>query len=208
MKVVTAREMQHIDSMTIREFGISGLVLMERAGLAVSCRIKELFGRKRIIVIAGSGNNGGDGLVVARHLHNEMYDVRVFLTSDPLNLSSDARVQHEAAEKFGVEVRPVSELLNNNAAIFSRHSLIVDAIFGTGLSKPVTGNLSDVINLINQSGLPVLSVDIPSGISSDDGQAMGNAVKAFCTISFGLPKRGHLLHPLSPSHQRGLDSTR
>ncbi len=195
MKVVTAREMQDIDIRTIQDFGISGPVLMERAGLAVSGRVKGLFGRKKIVVIAGSGNNGGDGLVAARHLLNDGWDVSVFLTSEPRNLGRDAQMQHKAAELFGLSVRPVEDLLTGHSSVFSRHSLIIDAIFGTGLSKPVTGTISDVIDLINRSGLPVLSVDIPSGISSDNGQVMGNAVEACYTVTFGLPKRGHFLYP-------------
>lgn len=195
MKVVTAKEMMDIDRKTIDEFGISGLVLMERAGLSVTQRIKELFGRKKIIVIAGSGNNGGDGLVTARHLHNEGWDVNVYLTSQRRRLSSDAMVQYRAAKEFGVSMHPIEDLFVRHQPIFGQHTLIVDAILGTGLSKPVTGLFADVIKLINKTGLPVLSVDIPSGISSDNGQALGHAVKAYCTVTFGLPKRGHLLYP-------------
>ena len=195
MKVVTAKEMKEIDSKTIREFGLSSIVLMERAGLAVSERIKELFGRKKIIVISGSGNNGGDGLVVARHLHNEGWDVNVFLTSGQNDLSKEAFVQYKTAKQFGVSIQVIDELFVHHPAVLSRHALIIDAILGTGLSKPVTGKLAEVITLINRTGLPVVSVDIPSGVSSDDGQVMGNAVKASCTFTFGLPKRGHLLYP-------------
>ncbi len=195
MKVVTAREMKDIDSKTIQEFGISSLVLMERAGLAVICRIKEMFGRKQIIVISGSGNNGGDGLAIARQLHNEGWEVSVFLTSEPKELSSAALEQYSAAKQFGVSIYPIRDLFVRHQTIFSRHALIIDAILGTGLSKPVTGRLADVISLINKAGLPVVSVDIPSGISSDNGQVLGNAVKAACTITFGLPKRGHLMYP-------------
>jgi hydroxyethylthiazole kinase-like uncharacterized protein yjeF len=195
MKVVTAREMKDIDTKTIQEFCVSGPVLMERAGLAVTRRVSELFGRKKIIVISGSGNNGGDGLVAARHLHNNGWDVSVFLTAEPEHFSSNAMVQYKAAEQFGVSMYRIGELFLHHVSIFSRHALIIDAMLGTGLNKPVTGTLSDAISLINKTGLPVLSVDIPSGISSDNGQVLGNAVKADYTVTFGLPKRGHLLHP-------------
>jgi hydroxyethylthiazole kinase-like uncharacterized protein yjeF len=195
MKVVTAEEMREIDRETIERRGIPGVVLMERAGLAVVSKIKEIFGRKKVIVVSGGGNNGGDGLVVARNLHNEGWDVRVFLTSKPEDLKGDASLQYKAAVKFGVDVQPIKELLDNYSSIFSRHSIIVDAILGTGLSKNVTGTLSEVIGLLNKSNVPVISVDIPSGISSDNGQVMGEAVKAEYTVTFGLPKRGHLLYP-------------
>jgi hydroxyethylthiazole kinase-like uncharacterized protein yjeF len=195
MKVITAEEMREIDRETIEGRGIPGVVLMERAGLAVVSKIKEILGRKKVIVVSGSGNNGGDGLVVARNLHNEGWDVRVFLTAKPEDLKGDASLQYKAAVKFGVDIQPIKELLDNYSSIFSRHSIIVDAILGTGLSKNVTGTLSEVISLLNKSNVPVISVDIPSGISSDNGHMMGEAVKADYTVTFGLPKRGHLLYP-------------
>jgi len=194
MKVITAEEMRQIDRETIEGCGIPGVVLMERAGLAVASKIKELYGRKKIIIVSGSGNNGGDGLVVARNLHNEGWDVRVFLTSRPEDLKGDALSQYKAAVKFGVDIQPIKGLLTN-PSIITHHSIIVDAILGTGLSKNVTGTLSEIISLLNKSKKPIISVDIPSGISSDNGQVMGEAVKADYTVTFGLPKRGHLLYP-------------
>jgi hydroxyethylthiazole kinase-like uncharacterized protein yjeF len=168
---------------------------MERAGLAVVSKIKELFGRKKVIVVSGAGNNGGDGMVIARNLQNEGWDVEVFLTATPEDLKGDALSQYKTALKCGVLIKPAEELIVHKASIFTRHSIIVDAILGTGLKKNVSGMLSEIINVLNQSALPVISVDIPSGISSDNGQVMGNAVRAGYTVTFGLPKRGHFLHP-------------
>lgn len=195
MKIVTAKDMRRIDMKAVEEFGISGLVLMERAGLSVAAKIKELFGRKKIIVLSGSGNNGGDGLVVARDLHNEGWNVKVFLIPNPEDLKGDALSQYKAANRFKVPIQSIDEFLAHYPSVFGRHSLIVDALLGTGLSKPVKGRLSEAVNVINGSGLPVISVDIPSGISSDSGQIMGNAVRADYTVTFGLAKRGHFLHP-------------
>jgi hydroxyethylthiazole kinase-like uncharacterized protein yjeF len=195
MKVVTAEEIRWIDRETIEGYGIPGVVLMERAGLAVASKIKEVIGRKRVIVVSGSGNNGGDGLVVARHLHNEGWDVKVFLTVGSEDLKGDALLQYKAAVKFGVDICPIKELLAHQSSLITRHSIIVDALLGTGLSKKVVGTLSEVIRLLNKSNMPIISVDIPSGISSDDGQVMGEAVNADFTVTFGLPKRGHLLYP-------------
>lgn len=195
MKVVTAEEMRRIDRETIEECGIPGVVLMERAGLAVVSKIKELVGRKKVIIVSGSGNNGGDGLVVARNLHNEGWDVKVFLTSRPEDLKGDALSQYKAAVKFGVNIQPIKELIINHSSLITHHTVIVDAFLGTGLSKNVTGMLSEVIGLLNKSNKPIISVDIPSGISSDNGQVMGEAVRANYTVTFGLPKRGHLLYP-------------
>ncbi|MBM4140923.1 MAG: NAD(P)H-hydrate dehydratase [Nitrospira sp.] len=195
MKVVTAQEMREIDAKTIERYCIPSTVLMERAGLAVASKIKEIFNRKKIIVIAGSGNNGGDGLVVARNLYNEGWDVKVFLTSRPEDLKGDALLQYKVAVKFGVDIQPIKELLVCQSPVLTRHSIIVDAILGTGLSKNVTGRLSAVITFLNKSNVPVVSIDIPSGISSGSGQIMGDAVRADYTVTFGLPKRGHLLYP-------------
>jgi hydroxyethylthiazole kinase-like uncharacterized protein yjeF len=195
MKVVNAEEMRKIDKESIERFGIPGVVLMERAGLAVVSKIKELYSQKRVIVLSGSGNNGGDGLVVARELHNEGWDVKVFLTSMPEYLKADALLQYKTAINIGVDIKPIKELIVNNSSIITHHSIIVDALLGTGLSKNITGKLSEVISLINKSNKPVISIDIPSGISSDSGQVMGEAVKAQYTVTFGLPKRGHLLYP-------------
>jgi hydroxyethylthiazole kinase-like uncharacterized protein yjeF len=195
MKVVTAEEMREIDRETIEGYGIPGVVLMERAGLAVASKIKEVIGHKRVIVVSGGGNNGGDGLVAARHLHNEGWDVKVFLTVRDENLKGDALFQYNTACKFGLEIHSIEEFLTNPSSFFTRHSVIVDALLGTGLSKKVTGTLSEVIRLLNTSNMPIISVDLPSGISSDNGQVMGDAVNADYTVTFGLPKRGHLLNP-------------
>lgn len=195
MKVTTADEMRTIDSETINTYGIPGVVLMERAGLSVAFRVKELARRCEVIVLSGRGNNGGDGFVVARNLHNDGWDVRVFVTVKPKDLKGDALLHYKIAVKYGVQIKPIEDLLIRQQTIFKPHSIVVDALLGTGLSKDVTGLLSDVMDIVNASGRPVFSVDIPSGISSDNGQIMGNAVKARYTITFGLPKRGHLVHP-------------
>jgi hydroxyethylthiazole kinase-like uncharacterized protein yjeF len=195
MKIVTAENMRWLDGKTIETYGISGRVLMERAGLAVVERIKQLFDRRKIIVLAGSGNNGGDGFVVARDLHNVGWDVKVFITSNPEDLKDDALIQFKAAESLRVPVYSMDEFLAHHSSFLSGHPVIVDALLGTGLSKAVKGRLSEVVDVINGSGQPVISVDIPTGISSDNGQIMGNAVRADYTVTFGLPKMGNILHP-------------
>ena len=195
MKVVTAEEMRIIDRRTIEGYSIPGSVLMERAGLAVASRIKEAFSPRKVIIIAGSGNNGGDGLVVARNLYNEGWDVKVFLTVKPEDLKGDALLQYRIAVKFGLKIYLMNEFLTNYSSLITRHCILVDALLGTGISKNVTGLLSEVISYLNRSNVPIISVDIPSGISSDNGQIMGEAVRADYTVTFGLPKRGHLLYP-------------
>jgi NAD(P)H-hydrate epimerase len=191
MKVVTAKEIQDIDMKTIRDYGISGTLLMERAGLVVANKIKELFSNRKVIVLAGSGNNGGDGIVVARNLYNWGWNVKVLILSKQNKMSPDCLTQYRIAKGEGVHME-----FRNAVTIKDLHSsVVVDAIFGTGLSKEVKGNIADVISFLNKSDAPVVSVDIPSGISSDTGEVMGEAVIAEYTVTFGLPKRGHLLYP-------------
>ncbi|MGC2063436.1 MAG: NAD(P)H-hydrate dehydratase [Thermodesulfovibrionales bacterium] len=191
MKVVTAEEMRGIDRRTIEGYGIPGPVLMERAGLCVANRVRELFGQRKVIVLAGGGNNGGDGLVAARQLFNEGWNVRVFLLVKERRLSPDCLLQYRSAKKFGIPIEFRSQVEPKDL----HSAVIIDAIFGTGLSKPVVGPVSEIIRLINRTDVPVISVDIPSGLSSDDGRIMGEAVKSDATVTFGLPKIGHYLHP-------------
>ena len=191
MKVVTAQEMKEIDRRTIEKFGIPGQVLMERAGMAVASKIKELFAQKKTMVLAGGGNNGGDGIVVARELFNSGWHVKVLLFAKQNRLSPDCLSQFRSAKRAGVPVEIRTGITGGDL----HSALVVDALFGTGLNKEIKGNLTEVILSLNRSDSPVLSVDIPSGISADSGQVMGVAVKSDYTVTFGLPKRGHLLYP-------------
>lgn len=191
MKVVTAAEMRSIDRRTIEEYGISGAVLMERAGHSVALKIRELFEKRKVVVLSGGGNNGGDGLVVARDLLSRGWNARVLLLARKEKLSPDCLLQYRIARKNGVPVE-----FRKAVTVKDLHSaVVVDAIFGTGINKPVRSPVSDIISFLNRSGCQVVSVDIPSGISADTGAVMGEAVRADITVTFGLPKIGHMLHP-------------
>lgn len=191
MKVVTAEEMRDIDKRTIEDYGIPGLVLMERAGLSVALKVKELFEKKKVIVLAGGGNNGGDGIVAARNLFNWGWNVKVLLLSEEQRLSPDCLAQFRIARKMGVHIEPRDTL---NAGDL-HGAIVIDAVIGTGLKKPVKPPISELIRALNKSDVPVIAVDIPSGISSDNGGVLGDAVLADCTVTFGLPKVGHMLPP-------------
>jgi NAD(P)H-hydrate epimerase len=191
MKVVTAQEMREIDRVTIQEFGIPSLVLMERAGLAVAARIRELYPPTKVVVLCGGGNNGGDGLVVARILCNWGYRVKAIMLADETRLRPDCAVQHGIAKKMGMPVHFAGAVRPEEL----HGAIVIDGVLGTGLSKPVTGELANAFGVVNRSGAPVFAVDIPSGISSDTGEVLGEAVRAAYTVTFGLPKRGHLLYP-------------
>ncbi len=192
MKVVTAAEMREIDRITIEEIGIPSMVLMERAGLSVVRRIKDRFSiEQSVTVVAGGGNNGGDGLVIARELLRAGYVVKTFLLSPEDKLSPDCRAQLNILKKLNIKVNinkaPTAKDLKDSA--------VVDAIIGTGLNKTLRENLLKIVKLINTNAMYVFSVDIPTGISSDNAQIMGDAIMADETVTFGLPKIGHLLPP-------------
>ena len=191
MKAVTAAEMREIDRITIEKYGVPGSVLMERAGTAVATKAMELFTGRRALVICGGGNNGGDGLVAAADLYGSGYTVNVIMLSDQGSLGKDCRMQYDSAIKAGVAV----EFRKAIESADLQDVFVVDAIFGTGLSKPVTGDIASAIRAVNESESPVLAVDIASGISSDTGEILGEAVVANHTVTFGLPKRGHFLYP-------------
>ncbi|BCB96935.1 bifunctional NAD(P)H-hydrate repair enzyme Nnr [Dissulfurispira thermophila] len=191
MKVATGQEMREIDRITIEDYGIPGLVLMERAGLAVALKVKEFYPDKKIVILCGGGNNGGDGIVAARNLHNWGFKVNVLIFAKKNALSADCNTQYQIAKKFGIPIEFRDSI--NERDIHG--AVVIDAIFGTGLSRYVKGNLIEVFAFINASGVPVVAVDIPSGVSSDTGEILGEAIMADITVTFGLPKVGHFLHP-------------
>ncbi len=191
MKVVSAKEMSFIDNFTIKKYGIPSLQLMERAGKAVAEILRKHFKKGKVIIIAGPGNNGGDGLVAARYLKRYRFKVKIYLPWEEHNMSDDARSEFERIKRSNIPYVFTSEIKNEDI----KDAIIVDALFGTGLKREISGRIADLIDIINNSGNPVVAVDIPSGISSDDGSIMGRAIKADITVTFGLPKRGHLLYP-------------
>jgi len=196
MKVAKVGEMKDLDRLATEEFGISEGLLMENAGQAVYFVMLQEFGIKnnKFVVFCGSGNNGGDGLVVARKIHSNGGEVKVFLLDDEAKFKGAAKKNFEIVSRMPIEMSKVSsidsvipELLDCDA--------VVDAIFGTGLVRKVSGIYKDVIQLINESQSTVFSVDIPSGINGDTGEVMGVAVEADYTVTFGLPKVGTMIYP-------------
>ncbi len=196
MRVVNALQMQHIDRETIDRYGLRGDVLMERAGLCVVQKTLELYGDSRLfVVLCGPGNNGGDGLVVARELKNRGYPVIAYVFANPKNYKGDALENYNRALKYSVMVKEGREIVEQLPTLKLHRAVIIDALFGTGLTRPLEGIYAETINLINCLSMPVVSVDMPSGICSDTGRVMGTAVRAAHTVTFGLPKFGNLMHP-------------
>jgi NAD(P)H-hydrate epimerase len=205
MLLVTAKQMQKMDKQTIESFGIPGLVLMENAGRGSFDFLLEKFKNikpKKVAVIAGRGNNGGDGFVIARYLMEKGIAVTCFLLSAKNRVQGDAKINLDLAIKLCdksenseiIEI-PDADAFEKYKAGIACHDLFIDAILGTGLNSNVRGLFKDVIELINSSRQPVFSIDIPSGLNSDTGQPLGVAVKADATATFAFAKAGHVLYP-------------
>lgn len=204
MKVATARQMAELDRLSVEKYGIPTLALMENAGRSCAERILRILEDKvgapeeaSVAVVCGRGNNGGDGFVIARHLHNRGVYVEVFLLDEEDRLSADALVQYEILRRLDVERRVVrdAEGVEDLRSFLEEVHVCVDAILGTGLSSPLSGIVREVVEVINLSMAPVFAVDIPSGIDATTGRILGEAVRADYTGTFGLLKLGHVLLP-------------
>jgi len=199
MKVLTAEQVRALDRRSIEEFHISGMLLMESAALRVVASIEAKFpsaGDSNIVVVCGKGNNGGDGLAVARHLSARGYRVLVNLVCKWETLTGDAAANYNLLKAFPVPVLAIDD--DNIAGLrdqLTHATLVVDALFGTGFKGPVRGAAEAVIAAINAAGLPVMSIDIPSGLDADTGAVDGTCVRADWTVTFAAPKVGLLLFP-------------
>jgi hydroxyethylthiazole kinase-like uncharacterized protein yjeF len=199
MKLVTAAHMRELDRRTIEDLGVPSLVLMENAGRSTYQILRREFPGLTgpVVVLAGRGNNGGDGFVVARYLANDGIPVTVFIVAARDQVQGDALVNLQILEKLDVEIEEVlgEEQLGAVVHRMSRADLVVDALLGTGLNSPVRGLLAQLITKVNQVRHPVLAVDIPSGLSADTGEPLGLAVEADVTVTYGFPKIGQILPP-------------
>ncbi len=182
-----AADVRALERIAIEEFSIPSIELMRRAGEAAFAVLSSRWPQaRRIAVICGGGNNGGDGFVIARLAQAAGFEVSVALLVDVNSLQGDARSAYEAMVAVGIEVQPMTPGLLNEADV------IVDAIFGIGLDRDIAGCWWDAIVALNAASVPVLAIDIPSGLNADSGTAMGVAVQAEVTISFIGLKQGML----------------
>jgi len=197
MKVSTVEQMRQMDRQAIEQYGIVEDLLMENAGHAVYFVIlntmQSLEG-KRFVAFCGIGNNGGDGLVVARKLHSNGAKVSVFLLGDPKKYKGSAMRNYKIVKGLSIPIKKLTSIDQASYAL-THCDAIIDAMLGTGLSRAVEGLYLDAVHAINHSGKTVFSIDIPSGINGDTGEVMGDAVRAKATATFGLPKLGNLLYP-------------
>ena len=196
MKVATVEQMRNLDRRAIEEFKTPDRILMENAGEAVYFVIHNEFGieGKQFLIFCGIGNNGGDGFVVARKLLSNGGLVTVFFLGDSEKLTGCAKDNFDTISTLPIQIERFTSLEQITPSL-PQCDAIVDAIFGTGLTRDVGGIYKEVIELINESQTVVFSVDIPSGVNGNTGQIMGCAVKADYTVTFGLPKLGNLLYP-------------
>lgn len=200
MRVLTADQMREADRATIEDLGIPSLVLMENAGRQVVATIEASFPDlplRRVAVIAGRGNNGGDGFVIARTLVERVGDVPVFVIGPIAEVKGDARHNLEVLGRLGLSVVEIADEQDwelHSSDIFAC-DLIVDAMFGTGLREPLGGMYPTIVGDLGTSGIPVVSVDVPSGLSADTHLVKGDAVHASVTVALGAPKICHVLPP-------------
>ena len=200
LPVFTAEEMRGLDRRAVEELGISSLALMENAGTGAADEIVGRFApreRRQVVVAAGKGNNGGDGFVVARCLRDLESSVVVFLLGRTQDVTGEAAVELARFLERGGEIVEITgpDLLDQFEAACRAADLVVDALLGTGLAGPARGLVASAIDAMNRCGKPVVSLDLPSGLSSDQGARLGPTVSAALTTTFGGWKRGLLLHP-------------
>jgi NAD(P)H-hydrate epimerase len=200
MYLVTAKEMQEMDRRTIEDLGIPGMVLMENAGRGATRFLLEKFpdiGKMRVGVIAGRGNNGGDGYVMARYLKQKGVRVTVYLLADANRVQGDAAANLKFLKPLEVSLVeiPDEDSLAHMQSEMAGVDVWIDAILGTGLKSDVRGYFKTVIDFINGLNKPVFAVDVPSGLNSDTGQVCGTCIRAGATATFAFAKTGHFTYP-------------
>lgn len=187
-QIVDSDRMKKIDKYTMEVIKVPPLVLMERAAMEVVYKVMQTIKKEdRILVVCGPGNNGADGVAASRILFLQGYNVAILLLFEREKYSEQMKVQLTIAGKLGISI-------DNRKKIYE-YNIIIDALFGIGLSKPTSGSVASIIREINEGSHKVFSVDIPSGISADTGKVMNVAIKADYTITFGYMKQGILLYP-------------
>jgi hydroxyethylthiazole kinase-like uncharacterized protein yjeF len=198
MRILTAEAMREVDRAAIEDLGIPSLVLMENAAIGVVEALGKAFGEaESVAIFCGPGNNGGDGLAVARHLSVRGWEVRVFLVTGGRKLSADAEVQLGICSKAELPVLEITseERLGSSLEAAAECDVVVDALFGTGLARPLEGLFAQVVDAINELPAPCVAVDLPSGLSASEAQPIGPHVTADLTVTFAAPKVAHVFPP-------------
>ena len=200
MKVLSAAAMQELDRRTIDEVGLPGMVLMENAGRGVAETIQSRYAALYpgpVAILCGRGNNGGDGFVIARHLHDAGWQVRVVLLAEWSAPAGDAAAMLTIYERCGGTVVAAPEPVALEAALagLAGSRLCVDALLGTGFARAPEGDVATAIDWLNRQAAPVVAVDLPSGVDAGSGRVPGSAVRAALTVTFAYPKIGLVSYP-------------
>jgi NAD(P)H-hydrate epimerase len=200
MRILNANQMREADRRTIQDIGIASLVLMENAGRQVVAAIESLYSdlsERRIAIVCGKGNNGGDGFVVARTLQQRGFDVSVFVIGHLSEIKGDARINLTVLGNIGQTVVEVADETSweLHGAEIAGHDLFIDAMFGTALSLPLPAYYETDVADINEAGVPIESIDVPSGMSADTCDLIGDAIEATVTVTLGAPKLPLVLPP-------------
>ena len=195
--LMTKDQVRAVDSWAINTLGIPGVVLMENAGRSCAELIKEKLKpitNPKVCIFCGTGNNGGDGYVIARHLLNSGFKVVVVICGDRQKVKGDAKINLDILEKLDLPIEQLNlkdeDVPTRVKAFTADADMIIDGLFGTGLSGPLRDDYIQLIESINACDCPILAVDIPSGMDCDSGQPLGTAVKASCTVTFVAVKKG------------------
>jgi NAD(P)H-hydrate epimerase len=191
-RTITRTQVRELDRRAIQEFGVPGIVLMENAGRGAAEKLIELGIDGPIVICCGKGNNGGDGFVIARHLHNRSFQVEVVLFCDSSELKGDAAINFQIIEKSAI---PHSIVVNDSDDLLLQKKLsgaawIVDALLGTGATGEPRGAIARAIEMINAAQRPVLAIDLPSGLDCDTGIPAAQTVRATQTCTFVAEKAG------------------
>lgn len=199
MKIVTAEEMRSIDRASSERFGVPSLTLMENAGSAVAEHVLTHYASaRRIVVFCGKGNNGGDGFVAARRLHQKGKTIQVILLADPADLRGDAALMYGKLPVAAVIVHSTEELKSDRVRLSLPADLYLDAILGTGFKPPVSGLYAEAIEILNQSHAPVIAVDIPSGADADAmTPQQGTIARADAVVTFTAARPAHVFSLLT-----------
>ncbi|HXF81690.1 MAG TPA: NAD(P)H-hydrate epimerase, partial [bacterium] len=195
MRVVTSAQMAELDRRAVEQHGLTVATLMAAAGRRVAQVALDLLAGRLgpVVVLAGKGHNGGDGLVAARELRARGIPVRAVLSAPEAEYQGQARRMLEEARAAGVEAYDAAA--RDIAALLRQAGLVIDALFGTGFRGPVRGAAAALIEAANASGVPILAVDVPSGLDADTGRIDGPCIRAAATVTMGLPKVGLLVYP-------------
>ncbi len=193
---ITVDQMREVDRLMVEEVGVSILMMMENASRNIASLTRKVLGgsvkNKKIVVLAGKGNNGGDGLGAARHLMNFGATLIVVLAEDESQLNENAKTQYEILKQSNIIVYQFSQVENLENKLKEEAQIIIDALLGYNLKGNPRGAYASLIESANKSGRPILAVDVPSGLDSDLGKANEPTIKAKYTLTLALPKAGLL----------------